>query len=475
MKNQVITTGRTSHSDELKLNAEGGSNFKEEKTVINLRNYFSFYYLHVLYFSTIGPIFYLLFFWVRWVRASLQNLLFIKLNPWCAFQNLYWSTCAIGFVFALVLNNTGHFYTTLDAAFLYSTLINTFIRSATIAGKYATYPESEISRIFGQQIEASTVRGEMMIDFWNRQDSQTVEAELATLEKTFELGAFPSAVKVGDESMPVDQVVAQIIKPFNESAKPTIVITILTFLFAGARTIAHGLLNLSVGIRFHGDTTEEAVLFYFIAVFQFMYFSVGPMFYLLMIKDVRRQVLMSGKAAEILKKKPINELGNRIISMSDEESLLAALKVVAKLNTYGYRFILRHKCLLSFIVLHSLFLVLALFPFYFEIFDYSPWRSSQVKLQFLMVCDLTILSLASIIGLNLVAALNNRKENVDYLLKQLNEGSRPLNLIKESAQDRFPVVGGSLQWPAAVALTTVLVAGVAGGLYVIIAGRFKLA
>ena len=269
--------------------------FKLERSNIHLDNYLKFYYLHVFYYSTLGPLFFLLFFWISWVRSSLKNLLFIRLNPWCAFQNLYWSTCAIVFIFSVILNNTGYSYTTIEVSLLYCTLINTFFRAATISGKYGTYPRSEIDKIMGDSIEPSAVRGEMMIDAWNRQEPEIVKSEIWVTDRTF--GYEPhSKVSVDGVELYTNDLVTKLVDTFNRTWPVTIAPTIAIFILGATRAVCHGLLNLACGIRFHGDTVEEAILFYFIALFQFMYYTVAPMFFLLLMKDISRHKFLTRKA-----------------------------------------------------------------------------------------------------------------------------------------------------------------------------------
>lgn len=445
--------------------------FKQERARIRLDQYFEFYYLHVIYFSTIGPFFYALFFWVRWVRSSLKNMLFIRLNPWCAFQNLYWSTCALAWIFALVLNNSGYRYSTFDAALLYSTLINTFIRSATVAGKYATYPRKEVRRIFSGVIETGTVRGEMMVDFWNRQDAQTVQTEISALDKMFDLGSMANEIVIGGSRMTVDEAMTLIVQAYNTENKPSSVQNWISLTLSVTRAIAIGLLNLAVGIRFHGDTTEEAILFYYVALFQFMYFSVGPMFFRLLLRDIRRQNYLTSKCIDILSSKPIDEIGGMPIDISSSSG---TFKLLLKLSKYGDRFMQRHICLLSFTVLHAFFIELALVPFYFDVFSYVSSPQTQAKLQAIMVIDLGILTLASVSGLWLAAVHNRRKDAVFSKLEGMNIQADDPVAFKKIVGERLPLVGYPINWALTVAVSLVLLTGVAGGLYVVIAGKFKL-
>ena len=443
--------------------SKSNESFKQELAVIHVDNYFKFYYLHVIYYTTLGPIFFLLFFWITWVRASLKNLLFIRLNPWCLYQNLYWSTCAIVLIFAVILNNSGYRYTTLDAALLYSTLLNTFFRSATISGKYATYPRAEVDRILGQKVDSSTVVNEMMINAWRKQDYDTVVSEITNVDTTYDFERHP-AIVVNEHSMFVNELLKILAIAYNTQRFAPLVPNIILFTGAFVRAIAHGLLNLAVGIRFHGDTTEEAILFYYIAIFQFMYFTVGPLFYLLLYIDINRQRVLTQNAIQILSDKPLIDIDNTKVRTTEQDDIVAITILIKKLDKYGYRFIQRHKCLMGFIILHTLFLVLSLFPFYFEIFDYTKTPSTQAKLQCLMLIDLCLLTLASIIGMTLILLTNKDKRR---LRTMINQPSLPL--ISE-----ITILGVIPNLSIAIVTWASMLAGVAGGFYLVFAGKYKL-
>lgn len=447
--------------------------FTEQKAVISVKNYLIFYYLHVVYYSTLGPVWYLVLFWLRPVRSSLMNLLFIRLNPWCFFQNFYWSTCAIVFIFALILNNTGHVYTTLDAALLYSTLINTFFRSATISGKYCTYPQGEIDKIFDGVIQASTVRKEMMLDSWRGQSDEVIEKEIKAVDNYEKIDAqYVWLAKKGQ--MNSEKVVILFAQKFRETGGIPLVVTILIFLYAGVRAVGHGLLNLAVGIRFHGNTTEEAVLFYYIALWQFMYYSVGPSFFLLLYQDLKRQLYMTDKAIQILSSTLVPELEHDTFVQNDPQQKKGVFGVVRLLDKYGDRFMQRHKALLAFIILHALFLILAMFPFYFRIFQYSQFVSSERKLQTLMAFDLLFLVIASLMGLCMVALLNSKKSRMIDLIQMSTGDDFKVDVLNFTRDSKLRILTIEVGFLHLLVVALVAVAGLVGAILVVFIGKYKI-
>ena len=452
---------------------EESESFTEQKARINVKNYFLFYYLHVIYYSTIGPLWFVLLFWLRPIRTSLMNLLFIRLNPWCAFQNFYWTTCAIVFIFAIILNNIGYTYTTLDAALLYSTLINTFFRSATISGKYCTYPQSEVDRIFRIVIQSSTVRKEMMLDSWRGQKDDVIVKEIATVakyEKIDELDVWMA--KQGQRS--AEKVVEIFAHKFKETGSTPSYAMMIVLLYGAVRAVLHGLLNLAVGIRFHGDTTEEVILFYYIALWQFMYFSVGPSFYLLLYQDFKRQIYMTGKAIQVLSMAAIPELDHDTIVQYDDKQKKAALCLARRLDMYGDRFMQRHKAFITFILLHTLFLILAMFPFYFDIFRYSQYKTSEIKLQCLMAIDLLLMATASILGIILAATINNRKDAMIALIDKIADRQFQDIVMKFKNDSRVNLMGIHVGAVYAVAVAVVALAGLTGAVLVVFIGKYKI-
>jgi hypothetical protein len=229
---------------------------------------------------------------------------------------------------------------------------------------------------------AGTVRKEMMLESWQNQKDDTVSHEITTVSNIEQLNSLPQSVKFkGGSNMNAQDLCKAILKSFNSKASGPLLPTILIFSYAILRSILPGLLNLAVGIRFHGNTTEEAVLFYYIALFQMMYFTVLPMFFKLLFRDFRMQLSLTKSANNLLERLPIAEAGENSVSIDSENDKLALVVAVRLLDKYGERYLNRHKALISSIVAHSFFLILAMFPFYFNIFRYSNTNSSEIKLQ----------------------------------------------------------------------------------------------
>lgn len=500
-KNKIMNTSDEGISGELAKTVENNPILTYEPSV-SLRNYVKLYVLHFVYYATIGPVYYLLFFWIPSVRNSLMNLLFIRLNPWCFFQNLYWATTTVVWVFALVLRK----YTTFDEALVYSTIMNTMYRSATISGKYSTYPEQEVERIFDGLIPASQVRGEMMIDSWNRQEINTLYTEAKSLSTREKLSRWPAEVccelqvdtqdgadtRLSEKSHTLKEIAA---KTTQQSVHSDLLVLSwarnyapkdeqkisrpLVFIYALARALAPGFLNLIVGIKFHGETTEEAILFYVVALAMFMYFSVGPMFYLLACKDLRRSHHFSELAVNILQDKGVIFL--KRLEWTTKAQKEANYSLVRKLHLYGDRFVQRHKAFASFMVVSILLLGLFTIPI---ISADSGWKyclfgTSQQKMNLLIFADLVTLVIPLWYLLYLFAQLNSARDklmtswektladrNMQAELDVFHSESKPR--IKLSILGVVPTFGHNL------GIVVFTLATIAGGVYIAFFSQYKI-
>ena len=448
-----------------------------QRAAFNTGNYFLLYFLHVFYYSTFGPFFFLLLIWLPAARNSLQNLLFIRINPWCFFQNAYWASAITITLMSLVLRR----YQTIDEAMFYSTLMNTFFRSATIAGKYGTYPAEEVRKVFSQSVSANQVRGEMMIDAWRGQAEKVVRQEVESVKKRENLQrldqqifAEVSGVKT---QVPSDRIVETLAKEFAEENKQQLTM-ILVFIYGIARTLACGLLNLWIGLPFHGETTEEKVVFYLVLIWEFMYFTVGPMFYLLAFKDIKRMLFFSSCTVKILSSGPATKKSEfQKIKIADNK-MESMLVLVRKLDKYGDRFVQRHRALVGFMLVHSLLLELVLCAKYFDIFKISIFAQTERKLQFLLVADLITLSLPLIGILALISKTNNMKKQVTAELKlhtQDCEEKQIQEFVSEMPKDSMiTIFGFELSIETLLLISVVLLTGVGAGIYVVFWGKFKI-
>lgn len=447
-----------------------------QRAVFNPGNYFLMYFLHVFYYSTFGPFFFVLLIWLPAARNSLQNLLFIRINPWCFFQNSYWASAITITVMALVLRR----YRTIDEAMFYSTLLNTFFRSATIAGKYGTYPEEEVRKVFSQTIPTTQVRGEMMIDAWRGQAEKVVRQEIESVKKRENLQrldqniyAEVSGVKTQVSS---DRVIENLAKEFAEENKQQLTM-ILVFVYGIARTLACGLLNLWIGLPFHGEAVEEKVVFYMVLLWEFMYITVGPMFYLLAFKDIKRTLFFSSCTLRILSSGQATKSEIQRIKIADNkmESLLSLVK---KLDRYGDRFIQRHRALVGFMLVHCLLLELVLCAKYFDIFQISIFAQTERKLQFLLVADLITLSLPLLGILALISKTNYTKKEVAAELK-LHTQDYGDKIIQEFVSDMpkdcaISILGSDMGIGTLLLISVVLLTGIGAGIYVVFWGKYKI-
>ena len=441
------------------------------KPSISVRNYMLMYVYHVVYYSTLGPGFFLLFFWIKQIRNSLMNMLFIRINPWCAFQNLYWITCAYTALLAVILRG----YSLFDSALLYSTLLNTFFRSATISGKYSTYPQEEVDRIFNQLILPSQVRGEMMVDAWNRQVPLLVEQELRSLRNRERLSQKPPQLEVelkadkpGEKrSLSVDNILLDHVQAFNVQVNQKFLM-IVVYCWAVIRTVACGLLNVAVGLPFHGSTTEEVILFYVMLLFQFMYFSVAPVFYLLAFKDVQRHKYLTQVSLLLMDgTEPLEGTIRRVSEITSKEGW----ELLIRLHRYGDRFLKRHVAFINFLLLHVFLLILLLLPKYFNLFVYSQFAASERKLQVLFLADLLFMTTGLIPILLLLANCNEMKRQLSERFK----GSKncPMQLQQEN-ELVIPVLGFDFGYFKFATITLISLAAIGGAFAVVFTGTYKI-
>jgi hypothetical protein len=445
-----------------------------QRAVFNLGNYLLLFFLHFFYYSTFGPIFFILLIWLPPARNSMQNLLFIRKNPWCFFQNAYWTSAITITIMALILRK----YRTIDEAMFYSTLMNTLFRSATIAGKYGTYPQEEVRKVFQQTVSTKQVRGEMMIDSWRGQVEKVVRQEIESVKKRENLQqldqkifADVSGVKT---QVPSDRVVENLAKVFAENNKQQLPL-ISTFVFAVVRSFACGLLNVWIGLPFHGEAIEEKVVFYMVLVWEIMYFSVGPMFFLLAFKDIRRLLFFSNCALMIINNEQLPT--GEIINTTDNK-MESIMVLVRKLDKYGDRFVQRHRALVGFILVNSLLLEFVLCSKYFDILRISIDPQTERKLQFLLVADLITLSLPLISILALICRMNNTKKEVTKQLK-LHTQHHVERSVQElvfdiERDDEIKVFGLGVNINFLLLISIVLLTGIGAGIYVVFWGVYKI-
>ena len=85
------------------------------------------------------------------------------------------------------------------------------------------------------------------------------------------------------------------------------VISLIVALF---RALLFGILNTFVGLNFFGETTHERILFGYIVLWQFMYFSVIPSFFLLAVRDFKRSSALANINIRLLEGHAVPELEN---------------------------------------------------------------------------------------------------------------------------------------------------------------------
>lgn len=465
--------------------------------------YLSFYLIHLVYYGTIGPLWAMLMP-IKLFRYILMNLLFIRVNPWCFFQNIYWISCVIPLVFLFFS------YTTLEESMIYSTWMNIFFRSATISGKYSTYPIEEIERIFWTLIAPSTVRGEMMLDSWNRQVPEVVQKELWSLSRREKLQAVavelatthePPALSEEQTKMAskglgaarmlnTDDIILKLTQIQAELGGKQSIASLLVLIYAFVRGFACGLCNLIVGLRFHGNTLEEAILFYPICLFQSTYFSVGPMFFLLAFKDFKRRLYLLRVGLAVLSKRPVPECPELSeLKLATSQDSNALLGLIYKLSKFGDRFLQRHRALVAFMAVHWLLLSLALIPKIIYLFDYTRVSTSEQKLFILLIADYLVISIPLLFILGLITRMNsvarelksqlqsskfedvNTPYNKDKGSEALNNGQLQSQILQEA---EINIGGVSVGWLLIIAL--VLVTGAILGLsfWRLFAGRIKI-
>ena len=446
-----------------------------QKAVMNTKNYFLMYYFHVLYYLTLGPVFFVLFFWIPQIRNSLRNLLFIRINPWCFFQNAYWASTITIVIMSIFIRE----YTTIDEAFFYTALINTFFRSATIAGKYGTYPQVEVSKVFNTLILPSKVRGEMMIDAWNGQKETVVDEELYSIKKRENMQENSHqivSVEVDGNlaTKSSDDIIKEMINAYARcNTQP--ILKILVFLFAICRTFAIGFLNIWVGLPFHGEKTEEIVVFYLVFLWEFMYFSVGPMFFLLAFKDVKRKLYMGNRILEILEQQAVKDTNVSRVpleSPAQSDQASSVMCMINKMDKFGDRFSQRHAAFVTFIMYHAWFIELALVAKYFDLFKYSKYDVTEKKLQFLLVVDLVTLAVPLCCILVLIHRVIIMKKKIGRVISGLEVLGRSLYKYEEYGTNIIFMDVSSLV--SLVCVVIIYGAGIAGGVYVVVDGKYKI-
>jgi len=413
-----------------------------------------------------------------------MNLLFIRINPWCVYQNLYWATCAVVGILCFFVGGYG----TIEGSLWYSTLINTFFRSATIAGKYGTYPQSEVDRIFEGVIPPSQVRGEMMLDRWNKQESKEVQTELISIDLRENTKILPTTVRISiqaastspiqkaknshPDTAQVKDIILDLVEAFRKvSSQKELVI--LMFIYAMFRAALPGLLNLCVSLPFHGEKTEEIIVFYLIYLFQYMYFTVAPMFFLLAFKDIKRHRYLCTQGSALLT--GVSNDADVYLLIESDQDKTAALGLIRRIDRYGDRFIQRHKLFVAFMLVHALAIIVFLIPRYFNIFQYTPKVTSEAKLQAMMTIDLITIGLPLIAILALIISTNYRSQQLLKNTEQLQSGDR--NGLTQAMKSDNQILVLGINWNAAllIILSLIILAGIGGGIYIsLFQDRYKL-
>lgn len=385
----------------------GNSVLLSTRARMDISNYVMMFSFHYLYYATIGPVWYLVLFWWDPIRNALHNLLFIRLNPWCFYQNLYWSSCAIVTICCFAFDDT-----TFDAAMFYSTLFNTAYRSGTICNKYGTYPQSELNKIFAETVPASVVRGEMSLDEWRKQTEQVCKQEVKSVRWRENI-----ADTTGDD------LVVSAAQYYQSSNKQQISMS-LGFVYAIFRALIFNIMNTFVGLFFFGEKLHEQILIGYVLLWQFMYFAVIPSFFLLAVKDLKRTGAFAKISLDVLDGQQIIEFKGAKVLIETPYEQNAAVMLIRKLDRFGDRMVQRHQAFAGFSILISVLLALLLIMGYFNIGAYSGRTSTEQKLRAVMAFDQLTVSIMALTLLLIAAIANSKKNKVIQRLHMFSQVSK---------------------------------------------------
>lgn len=364
--------------------------FYHEHTVnFSLSVYFEMFFLHILYNTFLGP--FIVFFTICTKNKYLAyNLQFLRNSIGCYIHFFQWIFSLL-ILYHFFFNKTCHFGDYND---IYILVFSYIIRSSSIAGKYATYPDNLMRKVKEKRISLNEIKRELMLRGWMVQSDDIVETEIDNALKRkeiddsiFRLGFMTNLngnteKRLFELSMKFNKIKMLNFEDYQcrECSKKTIIyydsklifrflieefnskcmtlrrrkyiVSIIAAIFYSS--IA-GILRVTHGQTFHGNSASTIITFYCNYINLVFITIVMILGYCVAIFDMKRKAYMLHQLGLMIspKKRPEYKVRKLLptVNLLDQLTLNTWIELRKLVTDYGRKFFFRHEIFLPIILI----------------------------------------------------------------------------------------------------------------------------
>jgi len=142
----------------------------EHEVNFSLTQYLRFFLIHMIGLCFLGPFMIIHSLVFPSKRYLMINLYFVRFSLISILQTFHWLCNLLSFYLVFIRGDSFNL--------LYMVVLANALRSSSVAGKYATYPEEKIRRIESQYVSPSEQESEMMLLDWAGQSPRIIDNEV---------------------------------------------------------------------------------------------------------------------------------------------------------------------------------------------------------------------------------------------------------------------------------------------------------
>lgn len=444
--------------------------YYKHQVSFSMSQYVYFLFLHIIYYGIFGPFIAIPACCSIRMKNLMWNLLITRPGVSFYAQNYYW-ICSILIYFA--------FYMKMDVGdlpMMHTLVISLFLRSCTIAGKYATFKQQQIRRYYEEKISIKDLNKELMMYDWLQQKPEIIDNEIknslkrseidkATLKLSFienlsdkvltEIERIGNGkmyendqilIEVGEESKSKDikktkyydgrMIFHYLTDIFNKKNSVGRLYMLWLFILSCIYGVFPGFLRINRNKNFHGKDGGEITIFYFTAVGNCFLIFTTAMFYQLAVRDLSHKRFMLEQFGHMISPMKLRKLSNNkhipTINIIDPISLSTWISLRKTCLDYGLKFFFRHQLFMPVMFLVAMISVITAFAVFYLSRSNSDLVTDQlVDLVYYLLLDFILMFFMFFKMLYRSADINKQFDLHNEILKSNKEFLKGLLRFRE--------------------------------------------
>jgi hypothetical protein len=155
-----------------------------KSTPINLKHYWTFYFIHFIYFNILGPFIGIFFIFTQKSRNLFHNMQIIRWTTVCGLNTIPW---LCNFLIILYFYQTNFQEQAVYSVVIYNMVSISLLKCAIIAGKYCSLGYEKLNQLYIRRLPLAELHGEHMLESWAEQTPLQVLKHITSAMARFEI------------------------------------------------------------------------------------------------------------------------------------------------------------------------------------------------------------------------------------------------------------------------------------------------